>query len=248
MEGVEKRAVMASTSDLLGSLDGGRVLDVGTGRGPFVRTLIDELRSYSEIIGVDNSDAAAAEFANSFGGVPSVQFVQADAANMPFADESFDTVAIAGSLHHMADPDRVLMEMRRVLSPGGAFIVGEQFRDKLTRPETTHRLFHEWSEQVMAVAYRRTYRRTDIIGLVGAVELEMVQHIAVRDDGDPADPTKIQRWDGLIADFVERARERRDLVSRGRAIRARLHAVGIVISPALFVLARKRFQPSSPSN
>jgi ubiquinone/menaquinone biosynthesis C-methylase UbiE len=230
---------MASTSHLLGGLDGGRVLDVGTGRGSFTRTLIDELRSYAEIVGLDVSDADATVFADAFGAMRSVEFLQADAAAMPFADESFDTVAIAGSLHHTADPGQVLMEMRRVLSPGGAFIVGEQFRDRLTRPETTHRLFHEWSEQIMAVASRRTYRRAEIIDLVNGIELEGVQQIVVRDDSDPMDSGKIARWDGLIGDFLHQVRGGADLVTRGLTIRAHLREDGILVGPALFTLGMK---------
>jgi ubiquinone/menaquinone biosynthesis C-methylase UbiE len=85
-------------SDLLHVLNGGRVLDVGTGKGQFVQDLVNDLGSYSEIIGIDISDDGAAAFEQSFAGTPSVRFLVADAESMPFADESFETVAIAGSL------------------------------------------------------------------------------------------------------------------------------------------------------
>lgn len=215
------------------------MLDVGTGKGQFVQGLIDELRSYREIIGLDTADAGAAAFAEAFGALPSVQFLQADATAMPFEAESFDTVAIAGSLHHLADPGRVLLEMRRVLRRGGSFILGEGLRDRLTRPEVTHRLFHEWSEEIMAIGARRTYRRDEILAAIKTLHLDGVRMVIEPDDGDPLQPAKLSRWDGLVGQYLERAQKRPDLHARGLIIRARLHEVGILIARALWMVGTK---------
>jgi SAM-dependent methyltransferase len=52
-----------------------------------------------------------------------VRLVQADAAALPFADGSFDLACSAyGALPFVADPVRVLREVRRVLRPGGRFV------------------------------------------------------------------------------------------------------------------------------
>ncbi len=40
-------------ANLLGKIDGGRVLDVGTQEGHFVRILKENLNAYSEIVGID---------------------------------------------------------------------------------------------------------------------------------------------------------------------------------------------------
>jgi SAM-dependent methyltransferase len=230
---------VTGVSDLLRAVDGGRVLDVATGKGAFVRSLIEDLRSYTQILGLDSSDAGAAPFADAFGGNPAIRFVLADATAMPFGDDSFDTVAMVGSLHHVEDPQRVLAEMFRVLRPGGVCIVGEQMRDRLTRAETTHRLFHEWSEEVLGVAFRKTYLRRDIVELVAAVGLEGGRQIVERDDSDPLDAAKIERWQRLTTDLIGRAWEAGALAARGQSIRARLPEVGIRISPALFLVGRK---------
>ncbi|WP_411058874.1 class I SAM-dependent methyltransferase [Streptomyces sp. E11-3] len=53
----------------------------------------------------------------------SVPLVQADAGTLPFADGSFDLACSAyGALPFVADPVRVLREVRRVLRPGGRFV------------------------------------------------------------------------------------------------------------------------------
>jgi demethylmenaquinone methyltransferase/2-methoxy-6-polyprenyl-1,4-benzoquinol methylase len=49
----------------------------------------------------------------------SVALLEADALTLPFADSAFDVVATAFVLRNLADIDRGLLEMRRVLGPGG---------------------------------------------------------------------------------------------------------------------------------
>ncbi|HVF72736.1 MAG TPA: bifunctional demethylmenaquinone methyltransferase/2-methoxy-6-polyprenyl-1,4-benzoquinol methylase UbiE [Chthoniobacterales bacterium] len=49
--------------------------------------------------------------------------VLADALHLPFADGSFDGVTVAFGLRNMADWDRALAEMARVLRPGGHVLV-----------------------------------------------------------------------------------------------------------------------------
>jgi demethylmenaquinone methyltransferase/2-methoxy-6-polyprenyl-1,4-benzoquinol methylase len=60
-------------------------------------------------------------------GVPetSLRFVEADAMDLPFADETFDVVAVAFGLRNIADPARGLAEMARVCRPGGQVAVLE---------------------------------------------------------------------------------------------------------------------------
>ncbi|WP_069811872.1 class I SAM-dependent methyltransferase [Streptomyces sp. TP-A0874] len=54
---------------------------------------------------------------------PPVPLVQADAAALPFRDGSFDLACSAfGALPFVAEPVRVLREVRRVLRPGGRWV------------------------------------------------------------------------------------------------------------------------------
>jgi ubiquinone/menaquinone biosynthesis C-methylase UbiE len=57
---------------------------------------------------------------------PAVEYLEADAGALPFADASFDLVCSARTLHHVARPERVLAEMNRVLRPDGTMLVVDQ--------------------------------------------------------------------------------------------------------------------------
>jgi demethylmenaquinone methyltransferase / 2-methoxy-6-polyprenyl-1,4-benzoquinol methylase len=54
-----------------------------------------------------------------------IQFQQADAMNLPFADKSFDVSSIAYGIRNVSDPVKALKEMARVVKPGGTVMILE---------------------------------------------------------------------------------------------------------------------------
>lgn len=57
------------------------------------------------------------------------RFIQGDAENLPFANDSFDLVYSHGVLHHTPDTPRAIREVHRVLSPGGRAVIMLYYRD-----------------------------------------------------------------------------------------------------------------------
>ncbi len=55
-------------------------------------------------------------------------FLEAAAEALPFPDASFDTAIVTLTLCSVADPQRALAEIRRVLRPGGALLALEHIR------------------------------------------------------------------------------------------------------------------------
>ena len=53
--------------------------------------------------------------------VAGLKFMQGDAQNLPFGDDSFDRVVANFALLHLADPERACAEACRVLKAGGKF-------------------------------------------------------------------------------------------------------------------------------
>lgn len=99
---------------------GMKVLEVGSG----LAILAAEVASAAEgvqVIALERSPEQIAAAISS----PAVRTVQGDAHEIPLADASFDLVYTRYVLEHVADPARVLAEMRRVTRPGGRVAVME---------------------------------------------------------------------------------------------------------------------------
>jgi demethylmenaquinone methyltransferase / 2-methoxy-6-polyprenyl-1,4-benzoquinol methylase len=67
---------------------------------------------------------------------PELNFVAADALQLPYADASFDAVTISFGLRNVEDTTAALTEMRRVIKPGGTLVVCE-FSTPTWRPFRT---------------------------------------------------------------------------------------------------------------
>ena len=228
---------------ILGDLAGGRVLDVATGTGDFVRFLLDGLREWTEIVGIDSNPARAAAFAEAFGDRPDVRFLEMDAHRLAFADGEFDTVCISNSLHHFTDPAPVLAEMLRVLRPGGLVIVNEMYRDGQSATQETHVLLHHWWAAVGTVrgeVHRETYRRAEIVEIVEGMRLADLRLVDVADaDEDPHDPQTLADLESAIDRYVGLAEGHLDLQARGEELRARLRDVGVRGATQLVAVGRR---------
>jgi SAM-dependent methyltransferase len=114
---------------LLGDVTGRQVLEIGCGSAPCSRWLA---QAGARPIALDLS-AAMLRHAAALGastGIP-VPLVQAGAERLPFADRSFDVACSAfGAVPFVAEPERVMREVTRVLRPGGrwAFAVNHPMR------------------------------------------------------------------------------------------------------------------------
>jgi ubiquinone/menaquinone biosynthesis C-methylase UbiE len=100
---------------------GESVLDVATGPGTVAREAATLIGPDGKVVGVDISAAMLAvgrDWAPQAGAAP-IDYVEAPATSMPLADARFDVAYCQQGLQHMADPHAALLEMRRVLRPGG---------------------------------------------------------------------------------------------------------------------------------
>jgi SAM-dependent methyltransferase len=229
--------------ELYSGLPGGRVLDVATGQGGFVEELIEQLRDYDEIIGIDSDASFGTAFAETFAAYPRVRFMEMDAMAMTFPDGSFDTVSISGSLHHLADPERGLREVMRVLQPGGRLIIVEMYRDDQTETQQTHvRLHHWWAavDRSRGISHRQTYTRGEIIELIEALGLSnlTMRNEAYLDD-EPTAPKVIARLEPGIDEYLWYAAGHPDLLAEGAAIQERLHGIGFHPATLLVAMGQK---------
>ena len=228
---------------VLGGIHGGRVLDVATGAGWFVTYLADGLADHDEIVGIDSDPAKGAAFAEATGGRPRIRFEVRDASATGYPDASFDTVAVANSLHHFADPATVLREMRRVLRAGGSLIVFEMYRDSQEPAQMTHVELHHWWAAIdsrSGMTHRSTYLRQELLDLVETLALADLQVADVSNpEDDPLDPASIEEMREVIDRYLGRADGDPELTARGEALRRRLEAVGIRGATSVCIVGRK---------
>lgn len=92
----------------------GKVLEVGCGGGQYLGA-IKKRRPDLEVFGIDKDVHAVAEA----GRITGIICCYADAARLPFADQTFAAVVGFDILEHVPEPEKVMAEAWRVLVPGG---------------------------------------------------------------------------------------------------------------------------------
>lgn len=105
---------------------GEKVLDIGSGVGGPARTLADEFGC--EVVGLDLVEEycrTADMLTDRVGLSDRVTFRQGDVLDMPFDEGSFDVVWSQHMTMNIENKMRLFREVRRVLRPGGRFVIYE---------------------------------------------------------------------------------------------------------------------------
>jgi demethylmenaquinone methyltransferase / 2-methoxy-6-polyprenyl-1,4-benzoquinol methylase len=111
-------------ADLAAAAPGVRALDLCCGTGDIAFVLA---RRGAETTGLDFSEkmleVAAARQRNLKSEISNLKFLQGDAQQLPFPDESFDIVTVGYGLRNLASWERGVEEMFRVSRPGARVVV-----------------------------------------------------------------------------------------------------------------------------
>jgi ubiquinone/menaquinone biosynthesis C-methylase UbiE len=265
MENLPERLRTSGATEIrkkLKGISGGRILDVATGFGDFINTLMKMLKNYDYFVGIEISGRDLESAKKRFEGLP-VEFLEMDAGYLKFEDNSFDTVCISYSLHHLENIDRVLAEMKRVLKPDGYFVVQEEFSDgKQNEAQKTDILRHHWDSEIdslLGIVHHKTYPKQKIKDIMDSLRLSELEtfesthpvRCLICDRKFDCDPKKgkgevtIDQFAKEIDDNLRRLDEHADLEIRerlkkeGEKLKERMRKYGAATASNLFFIGRK---------
>ncbi len=116
------------TIELSGVRKGNSVLDIAGGTGDLAARFADIVGADGRVVLADINESMLQVGRDKLidtGRQANIEFVQADAQDLPFPDDSFDCVSIAFGLRNVTDKDAALRSMLRVLKPGGRLLILE---------------------------------------------------------------------------------------------------------------------------
>jgi ubiquinone/menaquinone biosynthesis C-methylase UbiE len=234
---------MKNHKDILGKIPGGLVLDVAAGHGRSTLALMQNLEGFKQVTAIDTvdfTDGSTQEVLKH----EKVTFVQMDARCMDFADNTFDTVHIAHSLHHLEEVEPVLQEMVRVLKPGGHLIVDEMYRDQQTEKQLNVVHLHDWWADIdtrLGILHNHTYCRQEIIALIDQLDLKLTDFTDII-DSSYTESELIHIGEKGIEQYYQRAQDLPDFKEfsiRGEQLRQQLHTIGAQLATTLLTVGIK---------
>ena len=116
------------TIDCSGVRRGQTVLDLAGGTGDLTAKFSRLVGETGRVMLADINDSMlkmGREKLRNIGIVGNVEYVQANAEALPFADNTFDCITISFGLRNVTDKEKALRSMYRVLKPGGRLLVLE---------------------------------------------------------------------------------------------------------------------------
>jgi ubiquinone/menaquinone biosynthesis C-methylase UbiE len=126
-----------------GHADAGRGVEVGCGHG---RAVADLTALGLDCVGADRSSTMVEAAGRRY---PLLQFITADAVDLPFPDRSLAWYRAERVYLHLPDPGAALAEARRVLAPGGVILLADQDMESISvdtaHPEIARTLITSWA-------------------------------------------------------------------------------------------------------
>ncbi|HEY9042221.1 MAG TPA: bifunctional demethylmenaquinone methyltransferase/2-methoxy-6-polyprenyl-1,4-benzoquinol methylase UbiE [Rheinheimera sp.] len=155
------------TIDCSGVRAGQQVLDLAGGTGDITALFSKRVGHTGKVVLADINASmlnVGRDKLRDLGLVNNIEYVQANAEALPFADNSFDIVSIGFGLRNVTDKDAALRSIFRVLKPGGRLLVLE-----FSKPE------HDWLSKAYDLY---SFKLLPAMGQLVANDKESYQYLA----------------------------------------------------------------------
>ena len=164
-----------------------RILDVGCGPGFYCAELLQDVGPNGSIVGLDNSPQMLTLAGRRCEGHDNVEFLHADAIELPVEDASFDGATCVQVLEYVPAVAVGLAELYRVLRPGGRVVVWDVDWATVSMhsadPGRMDRVLSAWNEHLAHPCLPRTLAAT--MRSVGFQDVTMEGHSFVTAEFDP---------------------------------------------------------------
>ncbi|PID94219.1 MAG: hypothetical protein CSA95_04060 [Bacteroidetes bacterium] len=117
---IGKESMQIILDALARETDLGKTLELACGNGTYSKILVTNAEN---LTCTDWSEEMVAETRQRLKDFPKIQIEQANCFQLPYADNSFDTIFMGNLLHIIPNPEKALAEAKRVLKPNGQVIV-----------------------------------------------------------------------------------------------------------------------------
>jgi SAM-dependent methyltransferase len=247
------RTAENSAAYLLPHLSAGQtLLDIGCGPGTITVDLARRVAP-GQVVGLDASadvveQAAAHAEAE---GVTNVRFEVGDLFAVPYEEGSYDVVHAHQVFQHLSKPLTAMVELRRVVRPGGLLAVRDgDYGAFIWHPADP--LLDRWLELYLAVTSRNGHNALMARSLLGIAQAAGFEDVLVSSSNWAyADPESRAWWGGLWADRVRYSRFAEQAVEYGLSDTDELASIaqaflrwaetpdGIFVIPNVEILARR---------
>jgi len=228
------------------------VLDVGCGPGTITVDLA-RIVAPGQVVGLDASEEVVAQ-ARALGTeseAANVRFEVGDIFALHYDDASVDVVHAHQVLQHLVDPVAALVELRRVLRPGGVLAARDSDYGAFAWAPADPAL-DRWIELYLAVTARNGHNARIGPSLLGLARAAGFSDVTVSSTTWTfADPASRQWWGGLWADRVQYSRFAEQAVAYGLSDTEELESIarafanwagspdGVFVVPHVEILARR---------
>ncbi len=239
---------MTKLDQILNKINGGYVLDVADASGYFMN-YINKFLEFKRVTIVDiKIDDKILKRHN-----PKIECLEADAVHLPYQNESFDTVCISNSLHHLPFIDQTLNEMCRVLKINGIFIINEMFCDGQNELQKSHVMMHHWKEKITGlldgVNSQESFAHEKIINIATSLQIQdwntLEYNFEVVPDSQPIYEYTGGNLNELLDEidtWIARIQEQtkyKFLIEEGKQLKQRIISIGFAPCSSLIMIGKK---------
>jgi len=145
-----------------------KLLDIATGGGHTANTFASRVKSILALALTKEMLLAAEKFITG-NGHQNVQFVEGDAENIPYANETFDVVTCRIAPHHFPNILDFISEVNRVLKENGQFLLD----DNVVPEAKEYDIFYNTIEKIRDYSHFRAWKKSEWLQMLEANGFEV---------------------------------------------------------------------------